>query len=181
MLWGGSLGALEIRAEGGTTRLRARFPYGAETELAPGRLEVVAPRAFAARIEQGAEIHLLSGHDYGKPLASTAAGNLTLRDADDALTTEAMIDAGTTWAADFIAAHRAGLIRGLSPGFRVDPDGERIERRGKDVLRRIERAQLFELSVVTRPAYPTAQVEARAWAPHPATRLATHPLKRWRL
>ena len=43
MLWGASLGALELRSEGGETRLRATFPYGAETELAPGRREIIAP------------------------------------------------------------------------------------------------------------------------------------------
>ena len=55
--------------------------------------------------------------------------------------------------------------RGLSPGFRVAPDGERIERRGKDVLRTITAADLFEVSAVTRPAYPEAQIEARNWSP----------------
>ena len=70
MLWGASLGRLEMRNEGGATHLRAAFPYGAETELAPGRREVVAPRAFADRIEAGEDIHLLAGHDYEKPLTA---------------------------------------------------------------------------------------------------------------
>ncbi len=74
MLWGASTGALELRSEGGETRLRATFPYGAETELAPGRREVIAAGAFADRIEAGEDIHLLAGHDYAKPLASRAAG-----------------------------------------------------------------------------------------------------------
>ena len=184
MLFGGNLGTLEIRAEGGATRLSARFPYGAETELAPGRHEVIAARAFADRIEAGGEIHLLSGHDYNRPLASTTAGNLTLRDADDALTIEAEIDGGTTWARDFLAAHASGLIRGLSPGFRVSPEGERIERRGAGVLRTITKAALFEISAVTRPAYPQAQIEARAWESHQDRlpyRGAVHPLNRWRV
>ncbi len=73
MLWGASTGALELRSEGGETRLRATFPYGAETELAPGRREVIAAGAFADRIEAGEDIHLLAGHDYAKPLASRAA------------------------------------------------------------------------------------------------------------
>jgi uncharacterized protein len=76
MLWGASLGALELRSEGGATRLRALFPYGAETELAPGRREAVAPGAFASRIEAGEDIHLLLGHDYAKPLASREARSL---------------------------------------------------------------------------------------------------------
>ena len=184
MLWGASLGALELRSEGGATRLRATFPYGAETELAPGRREIIASRAFAERIEAGGEIHLLSQHDYAKPLASTAAGNLTLRDADDALTIEAEIDSGTTWARDFLAAHASGLIRGLSPGFRVTPEGERIERRGTGVLRTITRAALFEVSAVTRPAYPSAQIEARAWETHwdrLPYRGPAYALNRWRV
>ena len=184
MLFGGNLGALELRAEGGATRLRATFPYGAETELAPGRREVIASRAFADRIEAGEDIHLLSGHDYNKPLASRAAGNLTLADGDDALVIEATIADGTTWARDFLAAHAGGLIRGLSPGFRVDLGGERIERRGNSVLRTISPAALFELSAVTRPAYSSAQIEARAWETHQDRqpyRGAVHHLNRWRL
>lgn len=183
MLWGGQLGALEIRAEGGETRLRARFPYGAETELAPGRHEVIASRAFAGRIEAGEEIHLLAGHDFNRPLASRSAGNLTLRDTDAALVIEATIQDGTTWARDFLAAHASGLIRGLSPGFRVQDGGERIERRGSGILRTITRAALFELSAVTVPAYPQAQVEARAWETHQDRqpyRGAVHHLNRWR-
>ncbi|MBA49128.1 MAG: HK97 family phage prohead protease [Paracoccus sp. (in: a-proteobacteria)] len=184
MLWGGNLGALELRSEGGATRLRATFPYGAETELAPGRREVIASRAFSDRIEAGEDIHLLSGHDYNKPLASRAAGNLTLADGDDALVIEATIADGTTWARDFLAAHAGGLIRGLSPGFRVDLGGERIERRGNSVLRTISPAALFELSAVTRPAYSSAQIEARAWETHQDRqpyRGAVHHLNRWRL
>lgn len=183
MLWGGNLGQLEIRAEGGATRLVARFPYGAETELAPGRREVIAPRAFADRIEAGGEIHLLFGHDYNRPLASTTAGTLSLRDTDDALEIRAELDGGTSWSRDFLAAHAGGLIRGLSPGFQVLAGGERIERRGNDTVRTITSASLRELSAVTRPAYPTAQIEARAWETHQDRqpyRGMVNPLNRWR-
>lgn len=183
MLWGASLGALELRSEGGTIRLRATFPYGAETELAPGRREIVAPRAFASRIEAGEDIHLLAGHDYNRPLASRAAGSLTLRETGAALELDAQIDTGPSWASDFLAAHRAGLIKGLSPGFQVLPDGERIERQGNGFLRTVTRAALFELSAVTRPAYPAAQIEARNWQPvgDVAQRVVNrHAAIRWR-
>ncbi|SIT81888.1 HK97 family phage prohead protease [Pontibaca methylaminivorans] len=183
MLWGAAIGGLEVRSEGGATRLRATFPYGTTADLAPGRAEMFAPRAFAARIEAGEEIHLLAGHSYDRPLASTTAGNLILRDGDEALTLEATIEGGTSWARDFLAAHEAGLIRGLSPGFRVDQGGERIERRRNGVLRTITAASLFEVSAVTRPAYPQAQIEARAWETHqdrqPVRGPAYH-LNRWR-
>jgi len=163
MLWGAMNGSLELRSEGGATRLTARFPYGRETEIAPGRFERIAPRAFAGRIAAGEEIHLLAGHDYNRPLAARSAGTLTLAESDEALTLEATLEAGTSWAQDFLAAHRAGLIKGLSPGFRVPRGGERIEQRASGVLRTITAAELFEVSTVTRPAYPEAQIEARCW------------------
>ena len=183
MLWGAQFGSLELRAEGGETRLRASFPYGRETNLADGRAEVIAPRAFGARIGAGEDIHLLFAHDFDRPLASRGAGSLTLTDTDTALVIEARLAGDTTWAADFLAAHRAGLIRGLSPGFRVPPGGDAVERRGSGLLRTVRQADLFELSAVTVPAYPAAQIEARNWQPGqdaPDTGLV-RLLTRWRL
>jgi hypothetical protein len=175
-------GELEVRTEGGATRLRARFPYGAETELAAGRREMFAPHAFAASIaDAGQDVHLLMGHDFNRPLASRAAGTMHLRDTDAALEIEATIDGGTSWARDFLAAHAAGLITGLSPGFRVPEGGERIERRGADVLRTVMAATLFEASAVTKPAYPQAQIEARDWQPSAGVLVRKqHGSSRWR-
>lgn len=183
MLFAFGPGEFEIRADGGATRLRATFPYGAETELAPGRREVFASRAFAASVGDGAhDVHLLMGHDFGKPLASRAAGSLRLRDTEAALEVEATLEGGTSWARDFAAAHAAGLIRGLSPGFRVVPGGERIEQRGSDLIRTVTAAVLSEISAVTKPAYPQAQIEARNWQPASAPRMpAPRALARWRL
>jgi hypothetical protein len=180
MLWGATFGSLELRAEGGETRLRASFPYGRETTLAEGRAEVIAARAFANRIEAGEDIHLLFGHDYDRPLASRGAGSLTLRDADDGLHLEARIAANTTWAADFLAAHASGLIRGLSPGFRVPPGGDSVERRGSGVLRKVNKADLYELSAVTVPAYGAAQIEARCWGQESPDAGLVRVLQRWR-
>lgn len=194
MLWAAQPCGLELRTEGGETRLRATFPYGRETVLSEGgrnsptRKEVIAPRAFAARISSGEDIHFLSGHDFEKPLASRASGTLTLTDTAAALIMEAVIAPelrAVSYVADFLAAQAAGLITGLSPGFRVSPDpgAETVEvRRDGSILRTIRQAQLFELSAVTRPAYPEAQIEARSWrateAQHPRP---SHPLHRWRL
>lgn len=143
----------------------------------------IGARAFADRIERGEDIHLLAGHDFNRPLASRAAGTLQLRDTDTALQIEATIDGQTSWARDFLAAHASGLIRGLSPGFRVPRGGERIERRAAGTLRTITAADLFEVSAVTRPAYSAAQIEARAWETHQARqpyRGPTYHLNRWR-
>lgn len=183
MLWGAAQGALELRRENGSVRLAGRFPYATETELAPGRAETIEARAFAPRIEANEDVHLLAGHDYDKPLASRHAGTLQLRDTAEALEFEATLSDATSWARDFLAAHAAGLIRGLSPGFRVPAGGERIEKRGNGLLRRIERADLYELSAVTVPAYGQAQIEARAWEQTANLRFESglrRTLNRWR-
>ena len=192
MLWGAHTGGLELRTEGGETRLRATFPYGQATLLSDGgrtgrlRQEVIAARAFADRLDRGEDVHFLSGHDFNKPLASRSAGTLTLTESDDALTVEATIGAdmaAVSYVRDFLSAHAAGLIRGLSPGFRVRPGGETVEERGSAILRTIRAADLFEISAVTRPAYPEAQIEARNWQPvaHAARRIVDrHHASRWR-
>jgi hypothetical protein len=168
MLHGGQIVTLEVRAEGGATRLTAVFPYERETELAPGRHEMFARGAFRGSVAAGGDVHLLYGHDYARPLASRAAGSLILRDDDEALHLEARIADSTSWARDFLAAHAAGLVRGLSPGFRVPPGGERVDPRGPGLLRTVTQATLHELSAVTVPAYSEAQIEARCWKPvHP--------------
>lgn len=183
MLFAAHLGGLEVReSEGGATRLRGIFPYGREASLGRGRTEVIAARAFGERIDAGEEIHLLAGHSFDRPIASRAAGTLELRNTESALEVEARIPGelrAVSWVADLLAAHAAGLVRGLSPGFRVPPGGERVERRADGLLRTVTRAELFEVSIVTRPAYEAAQVEARCWQtgrgqPRPA-------LARWRL
>ncbi|GGD30834.1 HK97 family phage prohead protease [Sinisalibacter lacisalsi] len=188
MLWAATQGDLEVRKRAsGALALAGRFPYGKAAVLSDGgrtgrpRKEVIAPRAFSYRVERPEEnIHFLVGHDYSKPISSRAAGSLKLTDGDDALTFEATIApeiAETTWARDALAAVSAGLMVGLSPGFRIPPkravkDAETIEDEGHDpengahnaIIRTVHAALLYELSIVTRPAYSEAQIEARSWA-----------------
>lgn len=174
MLWGAHTGSLELRSEGGETRLRATFPYGRETVLVERmgqgreRREVIAARAFADRLDRGEDVHFLAGHDFNRPLASRSAGTLTLTETDEALTIDATISQSmgqVSYVRDFLSAHAAGLVRGLSPGFRVRPGGETVEERGNAILRTIRAADLIEISAVTKPAYPQAQIEARNWQP----------------
>lgn len=162
MLYGAPI-AFEIRAEGGETRLSGRFPYGVETSLGDGRRERFAARAFRSRIQAGENIFFLAGHDIEKPLASTEAGSLTLRDGDDALHIEARVVPSTSWAHDALAALAAGLTKGLSPGFRVSPGGDVVTRSADGLLRTVNQAELFEISMVTRAAYDAAQIAARSW------------------
>ncbi|MBX9452047.1 MAG: HK97 family phage prohead protease [Mesorhizobium sp.] len=179
----------ERAAQSRQRRLRGRFPYNKRAVLSDGgrngrpRKEVIASRAFAYNVErQEVDIRLLVGHEFSKPLASRAARTLTLIDSDDALTFDAIITEElqeASWVRDFFAGYAAGLILGLSPGFRIPPartvpnaeeiteeedEGPGSEMRGA-IIRTILQALLFELSVVTAAAYPEAEVEARNWSP----------------
>lgn len=206
MLIGAHDGGLELRRAGdGTTRLRGRFPYGKRAVLSDGGRrgrplkEVIAPRAFAYRVERPEEdIHFLVGHSYDRPLASRGAGTLLLQDSDQALTFEAIITLEmqeVSYVRDFLAGFAAGLIFGLSPGFRIPPertvkDAETVEEEdpeeGEAMIRTIWQALLYEVSAVTRPAYPEAQIEARNWEPANSGLVApeaaglARTLNRWR-
>jgi HK97 family phage prohead protease len=180
MLAAAAAGALECRAEDdGTVRLSGRFPLGVEAELARGRREVFAPGAFHVR----EDVYLLSQHRFAEPLASTGAGTLQVRQGEDALSFEATLSpdvAATSHAADAVRLIRSGLAVGLSPGFKVPAGGEVVERRNGDVVRTIVRAELHEVSVVTRPAFESAQVEARSWQASEATNCRRPAAWRWR-
>ena len=188
LLWAGADGGLELRTAAGAQQLVGRFPYGTPAVLSDGgrngrpRKEIIAPQAFAYRVDDPEEdIHLLVGHSFDKPLASKAAGTLMLHDSAEALSFTATITpdiARTSYGADLLAGVSAGLVTGLSPGFRLPPkravaEPERVEQEAYDpdrgmfgaMIRTVLAALLYELSLVVRPAYPAAQVEARSWSP----------------
>lgn len=172
---------LELRAAGdGTRRLTGRFPYGKRAVLHAGgkgqrpRKEQFAPNAFSFAVDDPErEVHLLLGHSFDKPLASRKAQTLILTDTAEALTFEAILTPEiqrTTWAQDFLAGFAAGLIVGISPGFRVAPPEvvpnaeettEEDPSEGNALIRTIFAAILFEMSLVTRPAYAETELDLR--------------------
>jgi uncharacterized protein len=194
MLFGGLLdgAALELRASGdGSRHLRGRFPYASRAVLADGprpRHEQFMSGAFADSIRSGTNIFLLAGHTFDKPLASTRAGTLTFSDAADALTFDAEIKpdiAATSYGADCLRQIASGLVGGISPGFQIPSQAGAEEIRQEPfgaLLRSIHHAILHEFSVVTRPAYDSAQVEARNWSClAPAVQARPSALARWRV
>ena len=184
MFWGDATGSeLELRAgRGKSRRLKGRFPYKKRAVLSDGgkkgrpQKEEFAAKAFAYRVEdKAANIHLLLGHDYDRPLASRLAGTMDLFDTEEAVTFDAEITAEmaeTSWARDFFIGFAAGLVGGISPGFRIPPpstvpDAEKVTEEdpseGNALIRTIFQALLYEFSLVTVPAYKDTTVEERNW------------------
>ena len=169
---------LEVRRESGRPVIAGRFQYEALAVMSDRgsvRKETFRPGAFVYALEDpDREISFLSGHDFNKPLASKKRGTLQFEDGPKALQFEAHILpelADVSHVKDALALLAAGLAVGISPGFRVPPketvpDAEKLvpEPGNPSVLiRQIFAAVLFELSLVTRPAYEDAQAELRAF------------------
>jgi len=179
MLWGAHSGGLEVRGmPGSVVTLSGIFPYDKPATLSDGgrkgrpRKERIAKKAFAYRIETPSDhggkkdIHLLSGHDYGKPLASIRSGTLDVKDTSKGVTFTATIAPEmqeVSYVKDVLAAVNAGLAIGISPGFRLPPERrvslpEIIEDEGYDpengafnaIIRTVTAALLYEFSIVTR-------------------------------
>ena len=183
------IGELEVRASrrnGGGRKLRGRFPYRKRAVLSDGgrnggrpQKEEFLPGAFSHSINSDQQdIHLLVGHSFDAPLASKKTETLVFNDTAEALTFEAEITpqiADTSYGSDILKQIDAGLAVGISPGFRIPPkravaNAERFTDEGHDpargmhnaVIRTIMAAILYELSIVTRPAYQEAVVKLDA-------------------
>ena len=118
-------------------------------------------------------IHVLAGHSYDKPLGDRLRSGARVTSTREAVEFELELPDEADqpgYMRDVVHMVRAGLIGGISPGFRVPPravvpDGERLEPEiGNPAVqvRVIENAILSELSIVTRPAYSDTDVDVRA-------------------
>lgn len=168
---------LEVRQQGRAPVIRGLFPYGALATMADRgkvRKERIMPGAFSFTLDDpDREISFLLGHSFDRPLASRRNGSLVLLDTDEALTFEATIEPDlldVTHVRDALAMLAAGLIKGISPGFRVPPkeavpDNERLDPEPGNpgvFIRTLLQLLLFEISLVSRPAYEASQAELRA-------------------
>ena len=166
--------ALEYRQRG--RRLTGTFRYGTFATIRDRgrtRKESIRSRAFRFAIEDREhDIDLLRGHSFDSPLGSKLAGTLALTESDEALEFVASLPterSQPSWMVDTVRAVRAGLVRGVSPGFRVPPTSvvanaeELIPEVGNTgvLVRTINEAVLYELSLVTRPGYTGTEIDIR--------------------
>ena len=121
--------------------------------------EVIAPGAFTRALASNDPVFLLVNHDMeGIPLASTQSGTLQLRQDSFGLYMEATLDPTNPKAQELSSALRRGDMDKMSFAFTVSPDGQTRDG-GLRTLTEIER--LYEVSVVTLPAYDSTSVGMR--------------------
>lgn len=122
-------------------------------------IEKIEKGAFKRALDRGLDIHFLAEHDKNKILASTRNGSLTLIEDNKGLLMRATISK-TSYGKDYYELIKDGILRNMSFGFNVIKDSWK---QGKDgtLERSIKDLNLFEVSVVTNPAYPQSNLSAR--------------------
>ena len=122
--------------------------------------EVIAPGAFTRALQSDEPVFLLVNHDMdGIPLASTQSGTLQLRQDSSGLYMEAELDPANPKAQELASALKRGDMNKMSFAFTVRSDGQTKED-GLRTIQDIER--LYEVSVVTLPAYSSTSVGMRS-------------------
>jgi HK97 family phage prohead protease len=147
---------LELReADDGHTLYGYAAVFDSPSEPMPF-VEYVKRGAFARTIQDGADVRLLIDHE-GVPLARTKSGTLRLSEDERGLAVQADLDPANPDAARVISAMRRGDLSQMSFAFRTIKDSWSDDR----AVRELREVQLFDVSVVTFPAYEQTVAEIR--------------------
>lgn len=125
-----------------------------------GFREQIIPGAFAESLTS--DVRLLVNHG-GLPLARTASGTLKLAEDERGLIVEARLDPNDPDIAKLVPKIKRGDVTQMSFGFSVKPGGQNWARNDDGVtVRTLKAVRLFDVSVVTFPAYPNTEVALRS-------------------
>ncbi len=157
------LANVEIRQaeddQGGLTFRGHAAVFNQLSEDLLGFREQIAPDAFADVLDD--DVRLLINHDPWPVLARTTSGTLSLSQDDDGLLTEADL-ADVSGARDLQVSLERGDVSQMSFGFLAGED-EWEESDGDLPIRTVTKiAELFDVSVVTFPAYPQTDAAMRS-------------------
>lgn len=128
--------------------------FNSETIIGDYFKEVIMPGAFSKTIASG-DARALFNHDWGNVLGRAKSGTLKLEEDERGLKFEVDLP-NTTVARDLKESMKRGDINQCSFGF--FPTEETWEYATEPALRTINEVELFEVSVVSLPAYDDTEV-----------------------
>lgn len=156
----------EVRLDdaGSTTKRMEGYPakfnvLSEEMGLLRRFREKIARGAFAESIKT-ADVRFLVNHD-GLPLARTKAGTLRLFEDDIGLRFEADLDATDPDVQRLIPKMKRGDVSQMSFAFTTKRDSW-DQSDPQNVVRTLEEVDLFDVSIVTYPAYPQTEAHVRS-------------------
>jgi HK97 family phage prohead protease len=148
----------EVRADGdGMTFTGYASVFNSPSEDLGGFVEYVAPGAFKRSLQSRNEVKLLWNHDAGEPLASLRGGTMSLVEDNRGLKVTAQLP-NTSRGRDVAELLRTKVIDSMSFGFNVIRDSWASD--GK--TRTLESVRLFEVSIVSFPAYEATVAQVRS-------------------
>lgn len=122
-------------------------------------VERIRPGAFEKTLRDNPDVVALMSHDTGQPIARTSAGNLKISEDKRGLKFE-MSPIDTEDGRKAIEWVRSGVAKGMSFGFMPIEDNWSTKN-GKN-LRELVEVRLYEISLVTFPAYPATEASMRS-------------------
>lgn len=124
-----------------------------------GFRERIMPGAFKKTLKE-ADVRALFNHDANFVLGRNRAKTLTLAEDLEGLAVQIQPPA-TTWAQDLLVTMQRGDVDQMSFGFRAIKD-KWLTEDDNTQIRELHEVQLFDVSVVTFPAYPQTDAAVRA-------------------
>jgi uncharacterized protein len=129
--------------------------FNSSTDIGGWFTEEIAPGAFSKAIAENGDIRALFNHDWNNVLGRTKAGTLRLSEDDRGLKFEVDLP-NTSVARDLVESLKRGDINQCSFGF--IPTVEEWDYSVEPAHRIIKEVDLFEVSVVSIPAYEDTEV-----------------------
>lgn len=163
ILTGATLLKLEDRGANGKPKIAGYAAvFDSLSEPIGGQFrEKIRPGAFRKSLASGPDVCALVDHDPAKILGRKSAGTLSIVEDKRGLYVE--IDPpDTTYGRDVVESMRRGDITGMSFGFTTVED-DWINDSGGEAVRELREVDVFDVSVVTYPAYPDTEVALRSF------------------
>ena len=165
-------GRMMERREIGASELRANIADGIPatiegyaavfnqwSEDIGGFQEIILPGAFKKALDNGDDVRALINHDMNMILGRRSTGTLELWEDEVGLKVKIILP-DTQYAKDLVTMMQRGDVNQMSFGFTVEFD-RWYEEDGNQKREIVSVAKLFDVSVVTFPAYPQTIAVAR--------------------
>lgn len=147
------------RAEDGNLYIEGYFAvYNSRYDLWDGAYETIAPGAFEG--ETRGDVRALCNHDTTLVLGRTTAGTLTLRTDEVGLWGSIIVNQADQDAMNLYERVKRGDVTQCSFGFDI-LDQDVAYNDGEPTVWTIRKVRLYEVSVVTFPAYQDTSVNVR--------------------
>lgn len=123
--------------------------------------ERLLPGSFERTLASDIDVVALAHHDEKLILGRRSAGTLKLNEDDHGLR-NMIYPPDTTLGRDIAVSVGRGDLIAMSFGFYVDEEDEEYRKEDGINIREIRNVTLFEVSIVTWPAYPATSIKVRS-------------------